>query len=77
MFMYEIVMTNNLRAGIYKLRITTSPRVYESDFYITPNGFKRELRCRFTSDDDTYINTSLSHFKAYTRILDISNSGLK
>lgn len=70
-------MTNSLKAGMYKLRIMTPMGVHEADFYITPNGSKRELRCKFTSSDDAYINKSLSQFKSSTRILDISYSGLK
>lgn len=77
MYAYEAVMINNLRAGIYKLKAKTQTVHFESNFFITPNDFKRELRCNFAGKDDGYINSSLAYFKYHTRILDVSNSGLK
>ena len=70
-------MDKTLKAGVYKLVLTSDTTEKKEDIYITPSDYRRELRFKHNNENEESIHDALQYFRSSTKALTITDAGLR
>ena len=70
-------MDKTLKAGVYRLVLTSNTTEKYEEIYITPSDYRRELRFRHNKKDEESIRNALRYFRSSTKALIITDAGLR